>query len=69
MEVSELEGYEEAVRKFLSVVPPEMRLTGLTEEQVLLALPDDLLRKLPDSMFSGLSDAARAAIRARIGRS
>jgi hypothetical protein len=78
MELSELEGYEEAIRKILSAlppelrmagVPPEQRLVGLTREEALLALPDELLRKLPDDLLADLSDAGRTAILKRIGRS
>ncbi len=46
---------------------PEQRVAGLAPEQVLLALPDDVLRALSPEYVRTLSDATRAAIRARIG--
>ncbi len=46
---------------------PEQRVAGLGPEQVLLALPDDILRGLSPECLRTLSEATRAAIRARIG--
>jgi hypothetical protein len=48
-------------------LPPEQRLAGLAPESLVLALPDDMLRKLSDDLLAGLSEDARAAIRKRIG--
>jgi hypothetical protein len=52
----------------LAGLAPEQRLAGLAPEQVLLTLPDDVLRALSPDYVDSLSDATRAAIRARIGR-
>jgi hypothetical protein len=38
MEVQELEGYQEAIERILSAMPPEQRLAGLTVEQRLAGL-------------------------------
>ena len=48
-------------------LPPEQRLAGLTPEQAVLALPDELLRGLSDDYLASLPEAIRAAVRARIG--
>ncbi len=77
MKMSDLEGYDEMIRKVLdglspeqrlAGLAPEQRLAGLTPEQALLALPDETLRTFPDAYLATLSDATRAAIRARLGR-
>ena len=77
MKMSDLEGYEEAIRKVLeglspeqrlAGLAPEQRLAGLTAEQALLALPDETLRGFTDAYLATLSEPTRAAIRARIGR-
>ncbi|MGK3983229.1 hypothetical protein WME99_09330 [Sorangium sp. So ce136] len=77
MEMQDLEGFDEVVRKLLATLPPEQvlaayapgqRMAGLPPEQVLLALPDDALRALSDAYLETLSAETRAAIRARVGR-
>ena len=113
MEMHELEGYDEVIRKLIEGLPPEQvlaaytpeqvlaaykpeqrlaglapeqvlaaykpeqrlaglapeqRLAGLAPEQAVLALPDEVLRGLSDAYLATLSEATRAAIRARIGR-
>jgi hypothetical protein len=48
MEARELEGYEEAIQKILSALPPELRLAGLPPEQVLSRYaPEQRLAGLP----------------------
>jgi hypothetical protein len=78
MEARELEGYEEAIKKIVSALPPELRLdgltpeqrlAGLTPEQALLAMPDDALRALSPDYLATLSEPTRAAIRKRLDRS
>jgi hypothetical protein len=87
MEMRELEGYEEAIRKILDALPPELRLAGmapelrlagmapeqrlagLPPEQALLAMPLDALRALSTDYLATLSEATRAEIARRIGRS
>jgi hypothetical protein len=65
------------VDEVLAMVPVERRLAGLAPEQVgealghdgaLLALPDDLLRLMPDEALATLSPAAREQVRRRLGR-
>lgn len=68
MKMSDLEGYDEVLRKVLEGLSPEQRLAGLTPEQALLALPDEALRGFTDAYLATLSESTRAAIRARIGR-
>ncbi len=47
---------------------PEERVAGLSPDQRVPILPDDLLRGLSAESLATLSEATRAAIRARIGR-
>jgi hypothetical protein len=55
---------------------PEQRLAGLAPEQrladlgdrAILAMPDYLLKMLPDEAFTNLPSDVRDAIRKRIGR-
>jgi hypothetical protein len=77
MEIHDLEGYDEIIRKIvtslppeqvLSVFKPEQRLAGLPPDQAVLALPDELLRALSDEYISTLPAPIRAVIRDRIGR-
>jgi hypothetical protein len=74
---SDLEGYDEVLRKLLESLPPEERLIGLSPEQRvaglgpeerLLTLPDEALRALSDEYLRTLSPATQAILRARIGR-
>jgi hypothetical protein len=93
-ELTEMEGYEEVVERFLASLPPEQRLAGLAPEQrlaglapeqvlshfapeqrlvdlgdrAILAMPDHLLKLLPDEAFANLPSDVREAIRKRIGR-
>jgi hypothetical protein len=78
MEARDLEGYEEAIKKVLDALPPELvlsnyapeqRLTGLTPEQTVLAMPERFLRGLSADYLATLSDAEREAIKKRLGRS
>jgi hypothetical protein len=52
----------------LAGMPPEQRLTGLSREEILLAFPDDELRRLPESYLATFSESVREAVRRRIGR-
>jgi hypothetical protein len=52
----------------LAGLSPEERVAGLSADQRVLTLPDDLLRGLSADALAMLSEATRAAIRARIGR-
>lgn len=65
MAVQELEDYEEVVRRFLELLPPEkrmegiepeLRVAGLAPEEVVRAMgPDQLLPAMPDQMLRALS--------------
>lgn len=77
MEMHELEGFDEVIRKIAATLPPAQVLAAyepaqvLAEykpEQLLLALPDETLRGLTDAYLDTLPAPTRAAIRARIGR-
>jgi hypothetical protein len=77
MQIQELEGYDEVLQKLIDSAPLEQRLAGLAPElvlaayrpeQVVLALPDEVLRGLSDEYLATLSEATRAAVRARIGQ-
>jgi hypothetical protein len=68
MAVQELEEYDEVVQRFLDLVPLQLRLKGLDREQILLALPDDELRLLPETYLATFSEPTRAAVRKRLGR-
>lgn len=74
-EMEKLEGYDELVKQALAQMPPRLRLEGMTPEQVreglppeelLLALSDDVLRQLPDSLIDKQPQAVRDEIRRRI---
>jgi hypothetical protein len=65
MHISELEGYDEVVQKFVESLPPETRLAGLSPAQVLAAYkpeqrlaglsPEQLLLAMPDEALRALS--------------
>ena len=74
---SDLEGYDEVLRKLLESLPveerlvglsPEERVAGLGPEERLLTLPDEALRALSDDYLRTLSPATQAILRTRIGR-
>ncbi len=52
----------------LAGLPASERLAGLPPEELVLALPDDLLRAMSDEMLRKLSPKAQRAIRKRLGR-
>ena len=47
---------------------PEVRVAGLSRDELILALPDDLLRAQPESVIASLSPEAQARVRVRLGR-
>jgi hypothetical protein len=63
MEARELEGYEEAIQKILSALPPELRLAGLPPEQRLAGLPPEqrLAGLAPEQRLAGLPPEQRLA--------
>jgi hypothetical protein len=52
----------------LAGLAPEQRLAGLTEAQAVLALPDGMLRALPNEYLATLPRETRVAIQRRIGQ-
>ncbi|MFO0610898.1 MAG: hypothetical protein U0324_47485 [Polyangiales bacterium] len=52
----------------LAGLPPEARLAGLPVPQTVLALPDEILRVLPESYLATLPADVQAAVRARLAR-
>jgi hypothetical protein len=66
--MSELEGDDQSVQKFLDGLSIEQRLAGLAPEQKLLAMPVEVLRGFSKEYLATLSEPMRAAVRARIGR-
>ena len=51
----------------LAGLSPEQRLAGLSESELVLSLPDRLLRLLPESYVETLPEPTRARVRARRG--
>ena len=68
MAVQELEDYDEVVRRFLELLPPEKRMEGLAPEQILPAMPVEVLRALSDEYIEKLPEPTRRAIRQRLER-
>jgi hypothetical protein len=63
MEVRELEGYEEAIKKILDALPPELRLAGVPAEQRLAGVPAEqrLAGLSPEQRLQGLPPEQRLA--------
>ncbi len=62
-------GYDELMQKLLPRgTPARPPLRGLTHEQVVLAMPDEILRILPDDFIQSLPVQVQHAIRERLGR-
>jgi hypothetical protein len=59
--------FDKAMASLLARLPPEQRLAGLTEAQLLLALPDAPLRALSNEYLATLPPETRAAIQKRLG--
>jgi hypothetical protein len=65
------------MKKLLDMMPPEQvlssytadqRMAGLSAEQLLPALPDEVLRGLSDEYIARLPEPVRSAVRARLRR-
>lgn len=65
-DIEELPGYEEMFQKLVEAMPLEKRLAGLAPEQLILALPVDALRALPEEYLRSLSPQAQEQIRQRL---
>ncbi len=68
MKMHEMEGFDDVLQTFLASLTPEQRVAGLAPEQVVLTLPDDVLRALSDSYIDSLAEPTRTIIRKRLGR-
>jgi hypothetical protein len=66
--LAELEEYHEVVQRWLSSLTPAERLEGLSDSDVVLALPDSVLQGMTDEYLRALPPEAQEAIRRRIGR-
>jgi hypothetical protein len=66
--LAELEEYHEVVQRWLSALTPAERLEGLAEDDLILALPDRMLRSMSDEYLRSLPASVQEAIRQRIGR-
>ncbi|MCC6554856.1 MAG: hypothetical protein IT372_17930 [Polyangiaceae bacterium] len=75
MTMSELEGYDEVIQKLVSSLAPEQRvaglapqerLAGLRAEEQVLALSDELLRRLPEDFVRTLPADVQEEIRRRV---
>ena len=69
MALHDMEGFDEVMRKLLKKLPPEAVLSAYTQEQLLEALPVEVLKGLSDTYVDSLSKPTRSAIRARIAKS
>lgn len=77
MALSQMEGFDEVMKKVLDMMPPEQvlstytpeqRVAGLPAEQVLPALPEEILRALPEEYIANLPEPTRSNVRARLRR-
>jgi hypothetical protein len=66
MALHDMEGFDEVMRKLLAKLPPKAVLSAYTQEQLLLALPVDVLKGLSDAYLDSLPEPTRNAIRARL---
>jgi hypothetical protein len=66
--IEDMPGYDDIFQKIQEELPLRKRLVGLTPEQQVLALSDEVLREFPDTYLRTLSPETQEAIRNRIGR-
>lgn len=66
--IEDIPGYYDVFAKLLEDLPPHKRLVGMTPEQQVLALSDEVLREFPDTYLRTLSTETQQTIRNRIGR-
>lgn len=67
----DLEGCDDWIARDVETLAPEQRLAAfaqLSEVEHVLAMPDHLLRVLPDSYLDTLPPDARDVVRRRLGR-
>lgn len=65
----DMEGFDEVMRKLLEKLPPQAVLSAYAQEQLLLALPVDVLKGLSSTYLGALPEPTRDAVRARIASS
>jgi hypothetical protein len=65
-DIEDLPGYEEMFQKLVEAMPLEKRLAGLAPEQLILALPVDVLRQLTEEYLRSLPLPVQAEIRKRL---
>lgn len=65
---NEQDAHRERLKRFLESLSPEERMAGLTPEQVLPWLPEEMLCHLTDTYLATLPESVREAIRKRLGR-
>ncbi|HRI69432.1 MAG TPA: hypothetical protein PK156_34610 [Polyangium sp.] len=68
MGAENLEGYNEIMAHVLEKLPPELRLAGLSPDQVVLTLPNEVLCGLSESYIATLPAHVREEIRRRLER-
>lgn len=64
-DIKDLEGYDEALKRFLQSLTPEERVEGLTTEERVRGLTADALAQLTPEQLEALADRVRAAGRRR----
>jgi hypothetical protein len=65
-DIEELPGYEEMFQKLVEAMPVEKRLAGLAPEQVILALPVEVLRMLSEEHLRSLPADVQETIKKRL---
>jgi hypothetical protein len=64
--MEELPGYEEMFQKLVEAMPLEKRLAGLAPEQLIPALPLEVLRVLPEEYVRSLPTEIQDQVRKRL---
>jgi hypothetical protein len=67
-EIEELPGYDEMFQKLVEAMPVEKRLKGLAPEQLIPALPLEVLRALNDDYLRTLPPDVQEQIREKLRR-
>lgn len=63
------EGLSETMQKLLETLTPAERIAGLSPEEQILALSDEVLRGFPDDYVRSLPEHVQQKIRERLGQS
>lgn len=67
-DVKRREGYRDIQSKFLRLLSPEERLEGLSPEEQILALSNEVLRGLSEEYVRSLPASVQQTIRKRLGK-